>query len=178
MMERFEIVELDAEGAAKSVPQLAGVLLDCVEGGASVGFMWPLARSKAEAFWEGVAAAVARKETFLLVARDASGIAGTVQLKLALMENQPHRADVSKLLVHRRARRGGLGEALMRRVEELAADRGRRVLVLDTATPEAERLYARTGWQRCGEIPDYALMPDGSLCETVVYWKHLGPPRR
>ena len=169
----FAIQELDAASARAAVPALCDVLVDCVAGGASVGFVLPMTRTKAEVFWNGVAAAVEAGETHLLVASGPDGIAGTVQLQKAMKENQPHRADVSKLLVHRRSRNHGLGERLMRAVEAVAVREGRRVLVLDTATPEAERLYERLAWQRCGAIPDYALMPDGSLCATVYYWKHL-----
>ena len=154
---------------------LAQVLCDCVEGGASVGFMRPLSIERAEAFWRGVAAGVARGERALLVAEDASGvIVGTVQLVLAQPENQPHRADVAKMLVHRRARRAGLGAALMRAAEHMAAEEGKSLLVLDTVTGgDAERLYARLGWQRCGVIPGYALWPNGGLCATTVFFKPL-----
>lgn len=153
---------------------LAGVLCDCVAGGASVGFMQPLDESRALAFWRGVAADVAAGGRALLVAEDEAGIAGTVQLALALPENQPHRADLAKMLVHRRARRHGLGAALMRAAEALALDCGRQLLVLDTVTGgDAERLYARLGWQRCGEIPRFALLPQGGLCGTTVFYKAL-----
>jgi GNAT superfamily N-acetyltransferase len=108
-----------------------------------------------------------------LVAEDTDGIVGTVQLITDLPENQPHRADVAKLLVHRRARGGGIGQQLMQAVEDAAREQGRRVLVLDTASSTAERLYERLGWQRVGTVPDYALMPDGELCQTVFYYKHV-----
>ncbi len=174
-MTTCEISELDAAAAAAAIPELAGVLIDCVEGGASVSFMWPLERKKAERFWEKVAAGVERGTTVLFAARDAHGICGTVQLQMDLPENQPHRADVSKLLVHRRARRHGIGEALMRRLEAAALREGRTLLVLDTASAEAERLYERLGWQRCGVIPGFALLPTGEPCPTTVYWKGLAP---
>jgi ribosomal protein S18 acetylase RimI-like enzyme len=172
-MNTLVIEELDVTATESALQELSAVLVDCVEGGASIGFVLPMTMAKADAFWRDVASAVAARTTVLLVARDSDGIVGTVQLQKATKENQPHRADVSKLLVHRRARNRGIGEQLMRRVEAVAAREGRRVLVLDTATAEAERLYVRLGWQRCGEIPDYALMPDGSFCATVVYWKHV-----
>ena len=166
--------QLDADATRAHVPALCDLLMDCVAGGASVGFVQPMSVAKAQRFWEGVADAVARGETVLLVARDGDGrIAGTVQLVLAMKENQPHRADVSKLLVHRRARRLGVGAQLMREAEAVARRIGRTVLVLDTATPEAERLYVREGWSLCGTIPDYALMPDGSLCGTTIFFKRL-----
>ena len=155
---------------------LADLLIDCVEGGASVSFMHPLTAARAQAFWHDVAESVARGERALLVAADVSGITGTVQLVLDLPENQPHRADVSKMLVHRRARRQGLGAALMRAAEAVARDCGRSLLVLDTVTGgTAERLYARLGWQRCGVIPGFALMPDGEPCDTTVFFRQLVP---
>ncbi len=150
---------------------LTEVLIDCVEGGASVSFMHPLSQDKAGAFWQDVAHGVAAGKRILLVARGADGrIAGTVQLVLGQPENQPHRADVSKLLVHRRARKQGLGEALMKAVEQHARKAGKTTLVLDTATGGgAESLYERLGWTQCGCIPDYALWPDGGLCSTSLY---------
>jgi GNAT superfamily N-acetyltransferase len=156
------------------IQALAEVLIDCVEGGASVSFMHPLAPQRAQAFWRGVAAGVAAGARALLVAEDDSGIVGTVQLALEQPENQPHRADVSKMLVHRRARRQGLGEALMRAAEDAARDCGKTVLVLDTTTGgDGERLYARLGWMRVGTIPDYALLPRGGLSGTTVFYKAL-----
>ena len=152
---------------------LAELLIDCVEGGASVSFMHPLPMARALAFWRGVAEGVTRGERALLVAEDESGIVGTVQLVLAQPENQPHRADVSKMLVHRRARRRGLGEALMRAAEQLARECGKTLLVLDTASGDAERLYERCGWQRCGTIPGYALWPRGGLCDTTFFYRVL-----
>ena len=160
---------------AHSLMQLGDVLVDCVEGGASVSFMLPLSHERAMSFWRGVAAGIATGERALLVAEDAFGICGTVQLVLAQPDNQPHRADVAKMLVHRRARRHGLGEALMLAVESLAQQCGRTLLVLDTVTGgAAERLYARLGWERVGVIPDYALFPDGGLVATTVFYRRLG----
>lgn len=163
------------EEAADVVPALADVLLDCVEGGASVSFMWPLPRDKALAFWRGVADGVRRNERVLLVAEDAQRrIVGTVQLVTALPDNQPHRADVAKMLVHRDARRQGVAQQLMDAVDAEARREGRTVLVLDTVTGgDAERLYQRAGWQRVGDIPNYALMPDGAFCSTTYYYKQL-----
>jgi GNAT superfamily N-acetyltransferase len=156
------------------VQQLADVLIDCVDGGASVSFMHPLTRDKARAFWRKVAACVARSERVLLVAEDVQGIIGTVQLIFDLPENQPHRADVAKMLVHRRGRRQGLGEALMHAVEDVARAYGKTLLVLDTVTgSDAERLYTRLGWQRCGVIPNYALFPDGRPCATTYFYRDL-----
>jgi GNAT superfamily N-acetyltransferase len=164
---------LDAGAALEYIDQLADVLLDCVEGGASVSFMLPMARATALSFWRKVADGVARGERTLLVAEDEDGIVGTVQLITDMPENQPHRADVAKLLVHRRARGAGIGRRLMEAVEDAAREQGRRVLVLDTASDTAERLYERLGWQRVGVVPDYALMPDGVLCATTFYYKHV-----
>ncbi len=154
---------------------LAELLVDCVEGGASVSFMSPLSIDKAMGFWRCVAAATARGERALLVAEDESGIIGTAQLILDLPENQPHRADLSKMLVHRRARRRGVGAAVLRAAEELAREFGKSVLVLDTASPDAERLYARLGWVRLGAVPDYALLPHGGFCATTFFYRRLGP---
>jgi ribosomal protein S18 acetylase RimI-like enzyme len=158
------------------IESLAEVLIDCVEGGASVSFMHPLARMQAVAFWRSVAAGVAAKERALLIAEDEQGICGTVQLVLAQPDNQPHRADLSKMLVARRARRLGLGAALMREAELMAAECGKTLLVLDTITDStAARLYERLGWTKVGEIPDYALMPYGGLSGTTVYYRRISP---
>ena len=153
--------------------QLADVLADCVEGGASVSFMRPLSRERAAAFWRRVGEGVARGDRVLLVAEDAQGIVGTVQLLLEMPENQPHRAEVAKMLVHRRARRQGLGAMLMQAAEQLARERGKTLLVLDTSSAEAERLYARLGWTRLGVIPGFALLPDGALCGTTYFYRAL-----
>lgn len=159
----------------RDIQELCDVLIDCVEGGASIGFMLPMTRAKAETFWRGVAAGVARSERILLVAEDAVGIVGTVQVVLNLPENQPHRGDIAKMQVHRRARRAGVGAALLAAAEQAAAEAGRTLLVLDTVTAsDAERLYVRAGWQRCGEIPRYALYPDGRPCPTTVFYKFVG----
>jgi GNAT superfamily N-acetyltransferase len=157
------------------IDELAAVLIDCVEGGASVSFMHPLSRDRAVAFWRRVAQGVAAGERALLVAEDARGLCGTVQLVLDQPENQPHRADLSKMLVHRRARRQGLGAALMRAAEATAHECGKTLLVLDAVTGgDAERLYKRLGWERVGVIPGYALLPQGGLCDTTVYYRNLG----
>jgi GNAT superfamily N-acetyltransferase len=157
------------------IDALAGVLIDCVEGGASVSFMHPLTRDRAVAFWRRVAQGVNAGERALLVAEDARGLCGTVQLVLDQPENQPHRADLSKMLVHRRVRRQGLGAALMRAAEATARECGKTLLVLDAVTGgDAARLYARLGWVRVGEIPGYALMPEGGLCSTTVFYRNLG----
>ncbi len=159
-------VEADLQG-------LTDVLMDCVEGGASVSFMWPLAREKALGFWRTVAKGVLAGERVLLVAEDELGIVGTAQLILAQPENQPHRADLAKMLVHRRGRRKGVGAALMQAAEQAGREAGKTLLVLDTASVEAERVYERAGWQRVGSIPDFALLPQGGLCATVLFYKQL-----
>jgi GNAT superfamily N-acetyltransferase len=154
---------------------LAGLLIDCVEGGASVSFMHPLTRERAVGFWRRVGQGVTAGQRALLVAEDGQGLCGTVQLVLEQPENQPHRADLAKMLVHRRARRQGLGAALMRAAEATARACGKTLLVLDAVTGgDAARLYERLGWQRVGDIPDYALMPRGGLCSTTVYYRNLG----
>ena len=166
---------LDGAQAQARCAALADLLIDCVEGGASVSFMLPISRDTAVAFWRGVADAVARGERTLLVAEDAAGrIVGTVQLVTAQPENQPHRADVAKMLVQRSARRRGVAQRLLEALDDAARAAGKTVLVLDTVTGgDAERLYARAGWQRVGEVPRYALMPDGSHCGTTFFYKLL-----
>jgi GNAT superfamily N-acetyltransferase len=162
------------EVSEAQIHALAAVLQDCVEGGASVGFMLPLAAHTALAFWRKVAQGVHTGERALLVAQDSEGICGTVQLVLAQPDNQPHRADLSKMLVHRRARCVGVGAVLMRAAEDMARDCGKSVLVLDTVTGgSADRLYTRMGWTRVGEIPDYALWPQGGLVATTLFYKHV-----
>jgi ribosomal protein S18 acetylase RimI-like enzyme len=159
----------------RAIAGLCDVLIDCVEGGASVSFMQPFTRERAERFWRGVAADLAAGRRALLVAEDECGMCGTVQLVLDLPDNQPHRADLCKMLVHRRARRRGLGEALMRGAEDLGRECGRTLLVLDADTDgDAARLYARLGWVRVGDIPNYALYPDGRPCGTTYFYRALG----
>ena len=162
--------ETDLEG-------LADVLIDCVDGGASVSFMHPLTRERAVAFWRHVGRGVAAGERALLVAEDAQGLCGTVQLVLAQPENQPHRAELAKMLVRSRARRQGLGAAMVRAAEAIALECGKTLLVLDAVTGgDAERLYERLGWRRVGVIPGYALMPHGGFCSTTLFYRELGAP--
>jgi GNAT superfamily N-acetyltransferase len=169
----WKIRRLDEPGES-DIEHLAEVLIDCVEGGASVSFMHPLTRDRAVAFWTRVTRSVAAGERVLLIAQDEQGICGTVQLILDVPENQPHRGDVAKMLVHRRARRLGLGAALMRAAEAAARDCGRTLLVLDAVTGgDAARLYERLGWIRVGDIPGYALMPRGEPCSTTYYYRNL-----
>jgi ribosomal protein S18 acetylase RimI-like enzyme len=163
----------DAAALAEMRSQLSEVLIDCVHNGASVGFLAPLPHAEAAAYWERVERAVADGRCIVFVAASDDGVVGTVQLDVDTMPNQPHRATVSKLLVHTNARRRGIGEALMAALEAAARERDRWLLTLDTATIEAERLYERMGYHRSGAIPDYAMNPDSSLTQTVFYWKRL-----
>lgn len=168
---------VDAASLEAIRPRLCEILVDCVEHGASVGFLGPLDPADANAYWCRVERAVAEGRCVLLVAALADGaVAGTVQLDVDTMPNQPHRATVSKLLVHSAARRRGVGEALMAGVERAARDAGRWLLTLDTATADAERLYERLGWKPAGVIPQYALNPDRTLTHTAFYWKELALP--
>jgi GNAT superfamily N-acetyltransferase len=169
----FKVYVLNRFGE-RELRGLADVLIDCVEGGDSVSFMLPMTQAKADAFWRNAAASAQRGERRIVVAEDAHGdIVGTVSVVWAQPENQPHRADVAKMLVHRRARRRGIGAMLLSVAERVAKEAGKTVLVLDTSSKDAERLYERGAWQRCGVIPNYALMPDGPYCDTVVFYKTL-----
>jgi GNAT superfamily N-acetyltransferase len=161
------------EATPAEIDGLCDVLVDCVEGGASIGFMLPMTHDKAQRFWRKVADSAARGERILLVAEEGDRIVGTVQVVVDLPENQPHRADIAKMLVHRRARRLGVGAAVLAAAEAAARDAGKTLLVLDTASAEAERLYERGGWQRVGIVPRYALLPDGPFCRTVFFYKDL-----
>lgn len=178
MTEPLIIRRLEAGEAVERIAALSAVLIDCVEGGASVGFMAPLGRERVDSFWRNVAEGVAAGLRLLLVAEDQTSgeIVGTVQVVFGQPENQPHRADVSKLLVRRSARGRGLGGNLVRAAEEAARGAGKTLLVLDTVTgSDAERLYRRLGWTRVGVVPGYALMPDGELCATTIFYKALSP---
>jgi ribosomal protein S18 acetylase RimI-like enzyme len=168
-----DIVVLDAAAARAALGELSAVLADCVEGGASVSFMLPYSHADAAKFFEKVIASVATGDTVLVVAKLNGRVVGTVQLGLDMPPNQPHRGDIKKLLVHRSARRYGIGAKLMQRAESEAKARGRSLLVLDTAGSEAERLYVRSGWQRVGVIPDYAMWPGGGFCDTTFFWKKI-----
>ncbi|WP_308910850.1 GNAT family N-acetyltransferase [Pseudokordiimonas caeni] len=169
------VIELDAAATRKRAGELAEVLRDCVAGGASVSFMAPYSLDDALAFWHGVADSMVRGERHLLIAEEGERIVGTVQLVVNTPPNQPHRADVAKMLVHRSARGKGVGAALLQAVETLAQAHGRTLLVLDTVTGSpADRLYRRHGWQEVGMIPDYALLPEGGLVSTTVFYRKLG----
>jgi len=168
-----EIVVLDAAAAQAAMHELADVLADCVAGGASVSFMLPFSREDAAKYFEKVIPSVAGGETVLIAARLDGRIVGTVQLGIDMPPNQPHRADIKKLVTHRFARGRGIGAALMDRAEAEARRRGRTLLLLDTAGSEAERLYLRGGWQRVGVVPDYTMWPGGGFCDTTFFWKKL-----
>ena len=154
---------------------LIDILVDCVEGGASVSFMSPLTRETAEAFFHKVLLEVEKGDRILLGAfDDEDRLVGTVQVVTAMPPNQPHRADIAKLLVKRSARGQGVAALLMAEVDAVSREAGKTLLVLDTATGEtAERLYERMGWTRVGVIPNYALFPDGRPCDTTFFWKQL-----
>ncbi|WP_321869968.1 GNAT family N-acetyltransferase [Burkholderia ubonensis] len=175
MTEPITIRRVSGDDVTTYIDALSDVLIDCVEGGASVSFMLPISRDTAARFWRQVADGVVRGERILLVAERADGrVVGTVQLITALPENQPHRADVAKMLVHRDARRQGVGARLMAAADDAARAAGKAVLVLDTVTgSDAARLYERAGWQRVGDVPNYALMPDGRYCATTFFHKQL-----
>ena len=165
---------LDAAAVATHAAELTAVLLDCVRGGASVSFMAAMTEAEALAFWHGVAAGVASGERVLLVAESAGSLVGTVQVVRASAPNQPHRADLAKMLVSTAARGSGIGRILLAAAEAEALMRGWWLLVLDTVTDSAgHRLYTRSGWTRVGEIPNYALWPDGRLCPTSYFYKDL-----
>ena len=169
-----EIFAITAPVSETVLEQLAAVLVDCVEGGASVSFMSPFSQAQALAFFRKIASSVTSGDTLLLAAKLGGRIVGTVQLGLDTPPNQPHRADVRKMLVHRSSRRFGIGAALMARVEDEARRLGRWLLVLDTVPGESGyRVYKRAGWIECGVIPDYAMFPDGRLCDTTLFWKRL-----
>ena len=168
------IETLDAKAAEAAVPALAEILRDSVASGASVGFMRWNTAADYERFWRDVAAGVAGGQIILLAARNEQGIVGTAQLHLIGKSNQPHRAEIAKVLVHSRARRQGIGEALMQRAEAIAREKGRDLLVLDTDEHgAARRLYNRLGWTEAGTIPRYALMPDGADCGSTFFYKSL-----
>ncbi|WP_417491527.1 GNAT family N-acetyltransferase [Maricaulis sp.] len=180
MSKALVIRALTAQAATARLDEFCDLLLDIVEGGASVGFMAPLTRERAREFWQGIIAGIERGERILLAATDGPDgrVLGSVQLVTAQPDNQPHRGDISKMLVHSSARKQGLGAALLAAVEAAAIEAGKTLLVLDTVpgTP-ADRLYTRAGWTPVGIIPGFALMPDGAPCDTRLFCKQLGPAR-
>ncbi|HVM78171.1 MAG TPA: GNAT family N-acetyltransferase [Stellaceae bacterium] len=175
----YSVEELDPRDVRGAAAELAEVLIDCVEGGASVSFMSGLTAEKARRFWTGVAEAADTdgRAVFVAIRERDRKIVGTVQMIPAGFENQPHRGEIAKMLVLRSERRQGLGAALMRSAEAAALRAGKTLLTLDTASADAERLYASLGWTCVGVIPDYALLPNGKPCATVFYFKMLGGER-
>lgn len=170
----IEVRVLGEAAARQATHALACVLVDCIEGGASVSFMAGFPIAEAEAFYASVADGVERGERILIAAFDEGDLVGTVQVITAMPPNQPHRGDVSKLLVKRSARGKGIAAMLMARAEEVSREAGKSLLVLDTATGDtAERLYERLGWTRAGVIPRYAMYPDGRWCDTTIFWKQI-----
>lgn len=168
------IEPIAGNAAERDIHDLATLLLDAIDSGAGVSFLSDLTKDQAKAWWRSVLPSAADRAV-VLVARDRDGsILGTVQLQPAWAPNQPHRADVAKLIVHRRARRRGIARLLMDALERAARDAGFTLLLLDTCKGyDAERLYASTGWVRVGEVPGFAFNPDGSLCDTVFFYKRL-----
>lgn len=168
----IQVRQLSAQEATPYLDGLAEILIDCVEGGASVHFMPPLSLSTAIAFFEKTIEDVRQGNRLLLAAFAGSKLIGTVQVVIGMPPNQPHRAEIAKLLVHRSARHQGVGALLMEQAERVSRLNGKTLLVLDTATGEsAERLYLRLGWIKAGTIPNFALLPNGALCATTIFWK-------
>ena len=172
--EQIEIRRLGVTEVRAQLDGLAAVLADCVAGGASVSYLAPFSHEQARAAFEALAVEVEQGRRLLLGAFAEGRLVGTVQVILALPPNQPHRAEIAKLLVHRSARKRGIAQLLMEHAESEARAEGKTLLVLDTVTgDDAERLYARLGWTRVGVIPGYALYPDGRPCDTTIFWKAL-----
>ena len=155
------------------VNRLATLLEDAIDSGATVSFLGGLTHAQATAWWRSVLAELSPR-AIVLIARDGNDVVGTVQMHPAWAPNQPHRGEVAKLLVHRRARRRGIGRALMHDLERRARQEGFRLLMLNTRQGDsAERLYASLGWTRLGEVPDYALDPAGVSHPTVLLYKQI-----
>lgn len=164
--------------ASLTVRQMLGeVLIQVVAAGGSVSFMHPLERTVAEAFWQDSLAAAERGERIILGAWDGDLLVSTVTLQLQLPPNQPHRAEIAKMMTLPSHRGRGVASALLKAAEALAVEHGRTMLVLDTASDEgASGFYERMGFTLAGEIPDYALKPHGGLTGTKIYWKRIGLP--
>lgn len=165
---------LDPAAARDAMPALVDILVSCVAGGASVGFMNPFAPEEARAWWRGVIDDLEADRLALVAAERDGRIFGTAQLHPCAKPNQPHRGDVAKVLVHASARRQRIGEALMAEIDAEARRRGLSLLTLDTVTGSpASHMYQKAGWIRVGDIPDYALWPDGGFCSTTIFYKRL-----
>jgi GNAT superfamily N-acetyltransferase len=172
--ELIEIRRLAPEEVRSQLDGLAAVLADCVQGGASVGYMAPFSHDDARQAFDGFVAEAERGHRLILAAYADGRVVGTVQVVLALMPNQPHRGEIAKMLVHRSARRRGIAQRLMERAEEEARAEGKTLLVLDAVTDgDAARLYRRLGWTTVGDVPDFALYPDGRPCSTTYFWKAI-----
>jgi ribosomal protein S18 acetylase RimI-like enzyme len=172
-MNKHDIRVLDASPA--TVAALGAILVEVVAAGGSVSFMHPLAAEAAGAFWNGSLAAASRGERVLLGAWDGDTLTATVTVLLDCPPNQPHRAEIAKLMTRLSHRGRGIAAALMREAEALAVARGKTLLVLDTATEGgASALYEGLGYTHAGTIPDYALKPHGGLTGTMLYWKRIG----
>jgi GNAT superfamily N-acetyltransferase len=170
----IEIRRLDGTQAREQLDALAAVLHDCVAGGASVNYLEPFSHDDARRAFDGFVADVEHGRRVLLAAFAGAELVGTVQVILPVQPNQPHRADIGKLLVHRSARGHGVAQLLMERAEVEARVEGRTLLVLDTVTGStADRLYRRLGWNELGVVPDYALYPDGRFCDATFFWKRI-----
>jgi GNAT superfamily N-acetyltransferase len=174
MADEIEIRRLAPADVTEQLDALAGVLVDCVAGGASVSYLLPFSHEQARSAFEAFAADAEQGRRLLLAAFAEGELVGTVQVILALPPNQPHRGEIAKLLVHRSARRRGIARLLMERAEAEARAEGKTLLVLDAVTgDDAERLYQRLGWSKVGVIPGYARFPDGRPCDTTIFWKGL-----
>lgn len=173
------VVRLDAAGVLHEREALSDLLIDAVNSGAAMGFLPPIAAEDANAFWRDVASDVAAGFRVVLAARVDGQLAGSAQLELSRRSNGLHRAEVQKVMVHRRFRRRGLGRALMTAVDETARELGRSTLFLDTfAHHDARKLYEAAGWVHSGDIPAFARTPDGELRATSIYFRLLsGVPR-
>lgn len=168
------ILRLTVEEASDYLPALADVLHDCVEGGASVSFMWPFSKADALDFFRLVVDEVRKHKRILLAAFWNDSLVGTLQIITAMPPNQKHRADLAKLLVHRSARGHGIGRSLMQEAERICQLEGKTLLVLDTVVDSpTDALYTSMGWTKAGIIPDYAKFPDGRWCATAIFWKKL-----
>jgi GNAT superfamily N-acetyltransferase len=172
--EPVEIRRLEGRELREQLDALAGVLHDCVAGGASVGYMWPFSVDDARRAFEGFANDVDAGRRLLLGAFLDGELVGTVQVVLAFPPNQPHRGEIARMLVHRSARRRGIAAQLLNAAEQEARAEGKTLLVLDAVTDgDAARLYDRLGWTTVGVVPGFALYPDGRPCDTTYFWKSL-----
>jgi GNAT superfamily N-acetyltransferase len=175
-VEEIEVRRLSPTEAREQLDALAGVLADCVAGGASVGYLDPFSHADARVVYDDYLRDAEQGRRIILGAFLDGNLVGTAQLVLAVPPNQPHRAEVARVLVHRSARRRGIAQRLMEQLEQEARAEGKTLLVLDAVTGgDAARLYDHLGWNTVGVIPDYALYPDGRFCDTTVFWKALEP---